>query len=196
MKSLIPQDDVIKWKHFQRYWPFVRGIQRSSVNFPHKGQWRGALVFSTICACINGWVNNGEAGDFRRHRAHYDLIYLVLAPKSSIMHVRFRNSHQGMQQTLYSTKYAHRFVSRGQVWPSDIVVACVCPSVRPSVTKFVRAITHYPFKLGSPNLDHRCKRPWLRSLLFFGLIDRDLQCQFKLQSQNLPKFELVSLSAP
>ena len=39
-------DDVIKWEHFSRYWPFVRGIHRSPVNSPHKGQWRGALVFS------------------------------------------------------------------------------------------------------------------------------------------------------
>ena len=38
-------DDVIKWKHFPRYWPFVRGIHRSPVNSPHKGQWRGALMF-------------------------------------------------------------------------------------------------------------------------------------------------------
>ena len=28
--------------------------------------------FSLICAWINGWVNNGEAGDLRRHRAQYD----------------------------------------------------------------------------------------------------------------------------
>ena len=66
-------DDVIKWKHFPRYWPFVRGIHRSPVNSPHKGQWRGALMFSLICARINGWVNNGEAGDLRRNRAHYDV---------------------------------------------------------------------------------------------------------------------------
>ena len=39
-------DDVMKLKHFPRYWPFVRGIHRSPVNSPHKGQWRGALVFS------------------------------------------------------------------------------------------------------------------------------------------------------
>ena len=38
-------DDVIKWKHFPRYWPFVRGIHRSPVNSPHKGQWRGALMY-------------------------------------------------------------------------------------------------------------------------------------------------------
>ena len=55
-EGTIEHDDVIKWKYFQRYWPFVRGIRRSPVNSPHKGQWRGALVFSLICAWINGWV--------------------------------------------------------------------------------------------------------------------------------------------
>ena len=66
-------DDVIKWKHFPRYRPFLRGIHRSTVNSPHKGQWRGPLMFSLICTRINGWVNNREAGDLRRHHAHYDV---------------------------------------------------------------------------------------------------------------------------
>ena len=66
-------DDVIKWKHFPRYWPFVRGIHRYPVNSPHKGQWRGALMFSLFCVWINGWVNNRKAGDLRRYRAHYDV---------------------------------------------------------------------------------------------------------------------------
>ena len=35
---------------FPRYWPFVRGMHRSPLNYPHKGQWRGALKFSLICA--------------------------------------------------------------------------------------------------------------------------------------------------
>ena len=56
-------DDVIKWNHFLRYWPFVRGIHRSLVNSPHKGQWPGAVMFSLICVWINGWVNNRETGD-------------------------------------------------------------------------------------------------------------------------------------
>ena len=30
-------------------------------------------MFSLICAWINGWVNNREAGDLRRHRGHYDV---------------------------------------------------------------------------------------------------------------------------
>ena len=51
---------------------------------------------------------------------------------------------------------------------------CVCLSVN---HQLVRTITHQPFKLESPNLDQRCKRPWLRSLLFWGAIDLDLQGQ-------------------
>ena len=38
-------DNVIKWKHFPRFWPFVRGIHRSQVISPHKGQWRGTGCF-------------------------------------------------------------------------------------------------------------------------------------------------------
>ena len=70
-------DDVIKWKHFPRYWPFVRGIHRSPVNSPHKGQWRLALMFSMICGWINDWVNNREAGDLRRHPVHYDVAVMT-----------------------------------------------------------------------------------------------------------------------
>ena len=66
-------DNIIIWKHFPRRWSFVRGIHRSPVNSPHKGQWRGALMFSLICVWINGWVNNVEGGDLRRHRSHYDV---------------------------------------------------------------------------------------------------------------------------
>ena len=76
--------DVIKWKHFPRYWPFVWGIHRSPVNSPHKGQWRGALMFSFICDWINGWVSSSEAGDLKHHRAHYDVI--VMSSHITILH--------------------------------------------------------------------------------------------------------------
>ena len=68
--------DVIKWKHFPRCWPFVRGIHQWPVNSPHKCQWRGALMFSFICAWINRWANNREAGEMRCRRAHYDVIVM------------------------------------------------------------------------------------------------------------------------
>ena len=48
-------DDVIKWKHFPRYWPIVRGIHRSTVNSPHKGQWHGALIFSLKRLSKQSW---------------------------------------------------------------------------------------------------------------------------------------------
>ena len=70
--------DVIKWKHFPRYWPFVRGIHRSPVNSPHKCRWRGALMFSLICAWTSGWVNNRDAGDLRRHCPHHDVTAMLL----------------------------------------------------------------------------------------------------------------------
>ena len=79
-------DDVIKWKHFPRYWPFVREIHRLPVNPPHKGQWRGALMFSLIYAWINGLANNHEAGDLRRHHAHYDVTVMIRA-KSDPSHL-------------------------------------------------------------------------------------------------------------
>ena len=55
----------------------MRGIQISRVNSPHKAQWRGALMFSLICAWTNSWANNGDAGDLRRHRAHYDVTVMI-----------------------------------------------------------------------------------------------------------------------
>ena len=66
-------DDVIKWKLVLRYWPFVRGIHRSPVNSPHNGHWRRILIFSMICAWTNGLVNNRDASNLRRHRAHFDV---------------------------------------------------------------------------------------------------------------------------
>ena len=46
-------------------------------NSLHKGQWRGALMFSLICVWINDWVNNREADDLRRYRGHYDVTVMI-----------------------------------------------------------------------------------------------------------------------
>ena len=61
------------------------GNSPAPVNSLHKGQWRGALMFSLICVWINGWVNNGEAGDLWRYRAHYD----VTAMRDDIKNILF-----------------------------------------------------------------------------------------------------------
>ena len=62
---------------------------------PHKGQWRGALMFTLICTRINGWVNNREAGDLRRHRAHYVVIVMISSNSArtrSVMRLSSRGS--------------------------------------------------------------------------------------------------------
>ena len=72
-------DDVIKWKHFPHNWPFVRGIHRSAVNSSHKGQWRGSMMFFVDSSVYSGaeyYLNNLEACDLRRHRAHDDVIVM------------------------------------------------------------------------------------------------------------------------
>ena len=50
---------------------------------------------------------------------------------------------------------------------SVCLCVCVCGN-----HELVRAITHHPFKLGSPYLGHRCKIHWLRSLLFWGWLTK------------------------
>ena len=66
-------DDVIKWNHFPRYWPFVRGIHRSWWIPRTKASDAELWCFSLTCAWINDKVNNRETGDLRRHRGHYDV---------------------------------------------------------------------------------------------------------------------------
>ena len=43
---------------------FVRGIPLVTGDFSHKGQWRGALMFSLICVWTNDWANTRDADDF------------------------------------------------------------------------------------------------------------------------------------
>ena len=70
------RSDVTWWCHqmetFSAFLAFCGG------NSPHEGQWRGALMFSLIGVWINGWINNRDAGDSRCHRAHYDVIVVMV----------------------------------------------------------------------------------------------------------------------
>ena len=80
------------WRHQMETFSALLAI--CAGNSPHKGQWRGALMFFFtifdvvffICAWINGWVNNGEAGDLRRYRAHYDVTVMWPARELVLLH--------------------------------------------------------------------------------------------------------------
>ena len=96
----IVNDDVIKWKHFQRYWP---------------------SMFSGICPWTNSWANNGDAGDLRRHRAHYDVIVMACEAAEFIMQLYAKTS--GMElltfcitfHAFWLTHWGLKFVPKGQV---------------------------------------------------------------------------------
>ena len=88
------------WRHqietFSALLAVCAGNSPVTGEFPHKGHWRGALMFSLICARINGWVNNRGAGDLRRHGTHYDVIVM------RIVGARWTTSAKG-QSFLYLT---------------------------------------------------------------------------------------------
>ena len=77
---VIPHGINSWWRHqmetFAALLALGAGNSPVTVNSPHKGQWREALMLSLICAWINSWVNNRESSDLRRHRAHYDVIVM------------------------------------------------------------------------------------------------------------------------
>ena len=92
---------VTKWKIFR-----VTGEGNSTINgeFPYKSQWRGAFVFSLICAWIKGWISNRDAGDLRRHHAHYDVT--VMRKNCFFFHPVLTSVLAGTRVTLLHEQHA------------------------------------------------------------------------------------------
>ena len=69
------------WRHqvetFSALLDLCEGNPSVTGGFPSQSQWRGALMFSLICVWTNGWTNNRDTGDLRRHRANYDVIVVM-----------------------------------------------------------------------------------------------------------------------
>ena len=127
----------LKWKHFPRNWPFVRGIHRSPVNSSHKGQWRGALMFSLICVWINDWVNNREAGDLRRYRAHYDVIVMGRFPSQSASNVESFSMWKRQHGTNHSSSVAWLI----EIWDQNMLESIDAPGKIESKTFNLRSST-------------------------------------------------------
>ena len=81
--------DVIKWKHFPHYCSFVRGIHRSPMNSLQRPNSYNSM-FSLICAWTHDWVNNRDAGDFRRHHVHHDVTVMSKMPSAKWCPFGFR----------------------------------------------------------------------------------------------------------
>ena len=117
-----PYDDVIKWKHFPRHWPFMW----SPVNSPRKDQWHGALMLSLICVWTNVWISNRAAGDVRRHRAHFDVSVMHLTrhlrtgPTQSSFHFNKVELHiEGYGWLTHWGRVTHICVNKQTIISSD-----------------------------------------------------------------------------
>ena len=127
-------------EHFLRYWPFVRGIHWSPVNSPHKGQWRGALMFSLICARTKGWVNG-----LRRHRAHFD-VTLIMELRKSACNVAVIYNLTWLYINVCKFKYNLKYLSL-----LSITLKCKPPPI--TYWGFV-CRKHMPMSCASNYLDH------------------------------------------
>ena len=142
-------DDVIKWRQFPRSWTFVRGIPRSPVNSPHKGQWRGASMFPLIYAWMNVWANNRQAGDLRDHRAHYDVTVVIrktisraswAASLTEAAQSRDKESNFGqiwIRITNFSSKKMHLNVSSAKLQPIYSGLTVLMPGWNKAVNKSI-----------------------------------------------------------
>ena len=98
------------------------------------------------------------------------------------------NYHKGVAHTAYSTprllnvltdnEYMHHF-TLGEFWSSGIAVACVCVCVCIDDMLVWARTRHHPFKPGSLNLNHMCKRIWLISLCYIGRLTLIFKVKFR-----------------
>ena len=105
-----------------------------SVNSPHKGQWRETLMFSLICPWLNGWVNNGEAGDLRRHRAHYDVTVMYICSIPNGWALASQPAAADSCLSLWSwVRIPHPSSRFCQLWEYISVSLCQCISATNSI---------------------------------------------------------------
>ena len=107
MNSLLKVTNTLEiidpwWRHqmetFSALLAFCEEIQRSLLNSPHKGQWRGTLMFLWSAPHPNGWANHPGAGDLRHHPVQYDF---------TVMWYFYRNCYKHLQHH-QDRHYHHR----------------------------------------------------------------------------------------
>ena len=146
---------------------------------------------------LNPLRNVHESDNYICFRKHIYIVGKRLISK--IPHCKLQTSWSLLHRVPSSYEWAgvqrtHSFWNKGFNWdhkesihfirfyPRPVLAFGYCCWLRLSVCVcgnhlLVRAITCHAFKLESPNLDHKSKTPWLRSLLFWGVIDLELQGQ-------------------
>ena len=126
-----------------------------------------------FCLCLPlQWRHNG-CDDVSNHQHHDCLLNRLFG--------RRKNKHQSSASLAFvrgvhrsPMNFPHNWPVTRKMVPFDDVIMRPYACVRACVNlELVRTITHL-FKLGSSNLEQRCKTPWLRTLLFWSLFKFDL----------------------
>ena len=129
-------DDVIKWKYFPRYWPFVREFTGHRWNPRTKASDAELGCFLWSAPWINGWINNRKSGDLRRHRGHYDVNVMSeginpnsakwkLSPAVNLTNVDLVTPSSDH----YSTRGHYNDVTMIAIAPQISGIATVCSSI-------------------------------------------------------------------
>ena len=106
------------WRHQME--TFSALLALCAGNSTHKGQWHGALKFSLICTWINGWVNNGEAGDLRRHRTHYHVTVMWYGPCKVVLIIPVMIDNRPLEATYSSARLISYLHKRWQCLPAPV----------------------------------------------------------------------------
>ena len=138
------------WRHqmetFSALLALCAGNSPVPVNSPHKGQWRGALMFSLICARINDWVNNRDAGDLRRHRGHNDVIVMIMSIAGFIWSLY-----------PYSIDFSAAFMRRLTGWALVHGMACRLSGAKPLPESLLTYCQLEPWEQISVKFELKCK---------------------------------------
>ena len=115
--------------------------------------WRGVLMFSLICAWVDGWANNWDAGDLRCHHAHYDVIvmdckngittYVTLILRHVQSHSEFvQVTNRGQRWMSWMTPYG---VNRSQCFASVKTISFSCRSKAFNAMGFLAIVVIFHF---------------------------------------------------
>ena len=158
------------------------GIHRSPVNSPHKGQWRGALMFSLLCAWTNGWVNDLNTSYLRRHRAHYDVPVMINSQRTIYAHSHTNWTIKDPEKSTWSRQLVPVISESIQTTchHSDIIISAMAsrwfaqPFFQVQIKENIKAPRHWPLRGGAPATGNNFKSEIFKLTLgirddFFGV---------------------------
>ena len=160
--------DAIKWKHFPRYWSFVRAIHRSPVSSSHSGQWHGALMLSLTCAwlhsCRWGWWFKTLSRSFWRHCnvlqvARHEITFVDLwSACGCLAFIEYNCQHNGMKDMACKILKKPLVISRPE-WNRRRFVGDIFNTIFGNDSVLNQCWPRYMMLYGV-TLSQWCNKPW------------------------------------